>query len=169
MIWHVFVSRKKKGPYSAPGFPTFCTIFGRMLGFEPVTPLHEQLSMLTLEECVMMMILEGWEVLHDLILQETAGHPLQIHVVFSSSILITIVMVLLSFGHEHNISVAEPELEPEPVEPKLFWGAGAGTRVVISNFCSSSAAEIIFLVKILVILLQVGTVVSLENARMNTN
>ena len=55
-------------------------------------------------------------------------------------------------------------LEPEPVEPKLFWGAGTGA--VISY--SGSAAEIIFLLMILVILLYC-TVVSLEDARMNKN
>ena len=31
-----------------------------------------------------------------------------------------------------TISVAEPELEP--VEPKLFWGTGAGTGAIISYF-----------------------------------
>ena len=36
-------------------------------------------------------------------------------------------------------SVAEPELVPEPVELKLFRGAGAGTGAVISNFGSGSA------------------------------
>ena len=36
-------------------------------------------------------------------------------------------------------SVVEPELEPEPVETKLFWGAGAETGAVISNFGSCSA------------------------------
>ena len=38
-----------------------------------------------------------------------------------------------------KISVAEQELEPEPVEPKLFSGAGAGTGAVFSNFGSGSA------------------------------
>ena len=46
-------------------------------------------------------------------------------------------------------SVAEPD--PEPVEPKIFCGARAGA--VISYIGSGSGAEIIFLLRVLVILL----------------
>ena len=39
--------------------------------------------------------------------------------------------------------------EPEPLEPKLFWGFGAWAGAVISYFGSGSRAESIFLINIL--------------------
>ena len=62
----------------------------------------------------------------------------------------------ISFGNKSwsyaFCSVAEPELEPVPVEQKLFCDTGAGTGAVISYFVSGSTAfgaEIIVLINIL--------------------
>ena len=37
-------------------------------------------------------------------------------------------------------SVAEPKLEPEPVELKIFCGTGAGPGAIVSYFGSGSTA-----------------------------